>query len=78
MRNTIHMEANVLDLGKENIQESLEISRHYTECDSPCANLKRLPYLSLQKYVATERDLTLTRVNAPNTCAREENTSLLE
>lgn len=78
MRNTIHMEANVLDLGKENIQENLEISRHYSECDSPCANLKHLPYLSLQKYVATERDLTLTRVNVPNTCAREENTSLLE
>lgn len=60
MRFTIHTEASALALGEENIQENLEIPRHYTECDSLCAKLKRLPYLSVHKCVATERDLMLT------------------
>jgi hypothetical protein len=60
MRIAVHMDANALALGEKNIQGNLEIPRHYTECDSLCANLKHLPYLSPQKWVATERDLIFT------------------
>lgn len=55
--NIIHMETNAPVLEQENIQETLEIPGHSTECDFLCSNLKGLPHLSPQKCVGTEGDI---------------------
>lgn len=55
--NIIRIETNASVLEQENIQETLEIPRHSTECDFLCSNLKGLPHLSPQKHVGTEGDI---------------------